>query len=163
MFIPDAVAPAFDVPGIWHDAGLFARAVMAAMLVMSLYATWVALDRHLRYRETRRQAARLLPELGRLLAAGRRDAALELVRRHPRCHQARIVHALLAESDWTNHEGDPDGAIGEALVTTAGGLLIAIPAVWLYNGFNLKVESFSVEMRRTGVRLLDYVARQTRA
>src|SRR5579872_2156211 len=36
--------------------------------------------------------------------------------------------------------------IAEALVTTAFGLLVAIPAVWLFNYFSSKLEAFDVEM-----------------
>jgi len=38
------------------------------------------------------------------------------------------------------------GGISEALVTTAIGLFVAIPAVWIYNYFTTKIESFDVEM-----------------
>ena len=38
------------------------------------------------------------------------------------------------------------GGISEALVTTAFGLLVAIPAVMLFNYFTNKVEAFDVEM-----------------
>src|SRR6267378_7992981 len=38
------------------------------------------------------------------------------------------------------------GGISEALVTTAFGLLVAVPAVWAYNYFTNKVEAFDVEM-----------------
>jgi len=40
------------------------------------------------------------------------------------------------------------GGISEALVTTALGLLVAVPAVWAYNYFINKVEAFDVEKRR---------------
>jgi len=36
--------------------------------------------------------------------------------------------------------------ISEALVTTALGLMVAIPAAWGYNYFSNRMESFSVEM-----------------
>ncbi len=38
------------------------------------------------------------------------------------------------------------GGISEALVTTAFGLFVAIPAVWMYNYFTGKIEAFDVEM-----------------
>jgi len=38
------------------------------------------------------------------------------------------------------------GGISEALVTTAVGLLVAIPAVWMYNYFSNRIEAFDVEM-----------------
>src|SRR6202040_64101 len=38
------------------------------------------------------------------------------------------------------------GGIAEALVTTALGLLVAVPAVWTFNYFTNRVEAFDVEM-----------------
>ncbi|MEK7858576.1 MAG: MotA/TolQ/ExbB proton channel family protein [Elusimicrobiota bacterium] len=44
--------------------------------------------------------------------------------------------------------------IAEALVATAGGLLVAIPAVIIYNYFMRKVKSLSVDMEVVSTRLL---------
>ena len=46
--------------------------------------------------------------------------------------------------------------IAEALVTTALGLFVAIPAVWLFNIFMNKIERFQVEMSNSASELLDY-------
>ena len=40
------------------------------------------------------------------------------------------------------------GGISEALVTTAIGLFVAVPAVWAFNYFTNRVEAFDVEMDR---------------
>ncbi len=48
------------------------------------------------------------------------------------------------------------GGISEALVATAIGLLVAIPAVWMYNYFTTKIESFIVEMDNSSSELVDY-------
>ena len=48
------------------------------------------------------------------------------------------------------------GGISEALVTTAIGLFVAIPAVWIYNYFTSKIESFDVEMDNSSSELIDY-------
>src|ERR1017187_10349205 len=47
--------------------------------------------------------------------------------------------------------------IAEALITTAFGLLVAIPAVWAYNYFTTKVENLTVEMTYTSKELIDYL------
>jgi biopolymer transport protein ExbB/biopolymer transport protein TolQ len=47
--------------------------------------------------------------------------------------------------------------IAEALVTTAFGLMVAIPAVWLYNYFATKIEFLTVEMIYSGKELIDYL------
>src|SRR6266446_140153 len=48
------------------------------------------------------------------------------------------------------------GGISEALVTTAFGLLVAVPAVWAYNYFTNKVEAFDVEMDNSSMELINY-------
>jgi biopolymer transport protein ExbB/TolQ len=51
--------------------------------------------------------------------------------------------------------------ISEALVTTALGLLVAVPAVWCYNYFTTKVENFDVEMENSSMELVSYLVRRT--
>jgi biopolymer transport protein ExbB/TolQ len=48
------------------------------------------------------------------------------------------------------------GGISEALFTTALGLLVAVPAVWLFNYFTGKVDGFVVEMDNSASELVDY-------
>src|SRR5687767_3084414 len=47
--------------------------------------------------------------------------------------------------------------IAEALITTAFGLLVAIPAVWAYNYFTTKIENLTVEMTYSAKELIDYL------
>jgi len=53
------------------------------------------------------------------------------------------------------------GGISEALVTTAFGLLVAIPAVMTFNYFTNKVEAFDVEMDNSSSELIDYFIKQS--
>src|SRR5262252_1024774 len=53
------------------------------------------------------------------------------------------------------------GGISEALVTTAVGLFVAIPAVWAYNSFSGRIESFDVEMGNSSSELIDYFLKRT--
>ena len=46
--------------------------------------------------------------------------------------------------------------IAEALVTTALGLFVAIPAVWMFNIFMNNIERFQVEMSNSANELIDY-------
>ncbi len=55
------------------------------------------------------------------------------------------------------------GGISEALVTTAIGLFVAIPAVWMYNYFTSKVEGFDVEMDNSSSELIDYFLKRSQA
>ena len=52
--------------------------------------------------------------------------------------------------------GAVSSGIAEALATTAFGLFVAIPAVWLYNYFLNKIERFQVEMSNASSELVDY-------
>jgi len=51
--------------------------------------------------------------------------------------------------------------ISEALIETALGLVVAIPAVWLYNYFPGRLEYFNVEMDNSSSELVDYFIKKT--
>jgi biopolymer transport protein ExbB len=53
------------------------------------------------------------------------------------------------------------GGISEALVTTALGLFVAIPAVMMFNYFTGKVEAFDVEMDNSSSELIDYFLKRS--
>ena len=53
------------------------------------------------------------------------------------------------------------GGISEALVATAIGLFVALPAVWAYNAFTSSLESFDVEMSNSSSELIDYFIKRT--
>jgi biopolymer transport protein ExbB/TolQ len=50
--------------------------------------------------------------------------------------------------------------ISEALVTTAFGLVVAIPAVMAFNLLNSRIDGFTVDMQESSNELLDMVAKQ---
>jgi biopolymer transport protein ExbB/biopolymer transport protein TolQ len=52
------------------------------------------------------------------------------------------------------------GGISEALVTTAFGILVAIPAVWMFNYFTSRVRGFEVEMHNSAEEIIDYFLQQ---
>lgn len=52
------------------------------------------------------------------------------------------------------------GGISEALVATAFGLLVAIPAVWMFNYFTSRVGRFAVEMNNSADELVDFFLQQ---
>ena len=53
--------------------------------------------------------------------------------------------------------------IAEALITTAFGLMVAIPAVWIYNYFQTKSDFLTVEMTYSGKELIDYLIKNVGA
>jgi biopolymer transport protein ExbB len=57
--------------------------------------------------------------------------------------------------------GAVSAGIAEALVETALGLFVAIPAVWFYNFLTNRVEFFNVEMDSSSSELLDFFIKKT--
>jgi len=47
--------------------------------------------------------------------------------------------------------------VAEALITTAFGLLVAIPAVWAYNYFQTKIDNLTAEMTYVSKEMIDYL------
>ena len=61
--------------------------------------------------------------------------------------------------------GDPGvlaGGISEALVATAVGLLVAIPAVMAFNYFNSRVEGFLIDMNDVASEVINFVLKEGR-
>jgi len=57
--------------------------------------------------------------------------------------------------------GAVSAGISEALIETALGLVVAIPAVWFYNFLTGRVEYFNVEMDNSSSELVDYFIKKT--
>ena len=57
--------------------------------------------------------------------------------------------------------GAVSAGIAEALVETALGLFVAIPAVWFYNYLTSRLEYFNVEMDNSSSELVDYFVKKT--
>ena len=57
--------------------------------------------------------------------------------------------------------GAVSAGISEALVETALGLVVSIPAVWFYNYLTGRIEYFNVEMDNSSSELLDYFIKKT--
>src|SRR5687767_4263304 len=70
-----------------------------------------------------------------------------------------IVNAFtgMAQAGASGGLAGISAGIAEALITTAFGLLVAIPAVWAYNYFTTKIENLTVEMTYTSKELIDYL------
>ena len=72
-----------------------------------------------------------------------------------------ILHAFQQiATQKTSGIGAVAGGISEALVTTAFGLTVAIPAVMAFNYFTGRVENFDVEMDNSSSELVDYFIKQ---
>jgi len=59
--------------------------------------------------------------------------------------------------------GAVSAGIAEALVATALGLAVAIPAAWMYNYFTTKLERLQVEMSNSSSELVDFFMKKQRS
>jgi biopolymer transport protein ExbB len=57
--------------------------------------------------------------------------------------------------------GSVSAGISEALIETALGLVVAIPAVWFYNYLTGRIDYFNVEMDNSSSELVDYFIKKT--
>src|SRR3954453_173764 len=73
-----------------------------------------------------------------------------------------IINAFKGiSSEKSTGLGAVAGGISEALVTTAVGLFVAIPAVWMFNYFTGRLEAFDVEMGNSSSELIDYFLKRS--
>jgi biopolymer transport protein ExbB len=68
-----------------------------------------------------------------------------------------IFSNLLASG--TNSIAPLAGGIAEALVTTAAGLIVAIPSLIFYRSFNRTIENYSLELEEESNKLINYLSR----
>ena len=71
-----------------------------------------------------------------------------------------IVHAFQKMATSGGGIASVSAGIAEALITTAFGLFVAIPAVWAYNYFQNRVDRFTVEMSNSGSEMAIYFMKE---
>ncbi len=69
-----------------------------------------------------------------------------------------IVHAFrdIAAAGGQSDFGMVSGGIAEALLTTALGLVVAVPAAWMFNVLSQKIQRLDLEMESSSSELIDY-------
>jgi biopolymer transport protein ExbB/biopolymer transport protein TolQ len=73
-----------------------------------------------------------------------------------------VINAFVGiASSGSGGIGAVSAGIAEALVETALGLFVAIPAVWFYNFLTARLEYFNVEMDNSSSELVDYFIKKT--
>ena len=100
-------------------------------------------------------------EAARLKQRAGADVVIGWVETHGRAETASLAEGI--EQSHATGLSAVAGGISEALVTTAFGLFVAVPAVWAYNWFTNKVEAFGIEMTNSSSELIDYFVNQQRA
>jgi len=71
-----------------------------------------------------------------------------------------IIHAFEGMAKSGGGIASVSAGISEALVTTAVGLFVAIPAVWAYNYFQNRIDRFTVEMSNSGSEMNIYLLKE---
>ena len=110
-------------------------------------------------RDRARQRARdVQPQQGpRRPGHHRFDRAVRRSARHGRRH-----HQLLQRPQGRRRLRRHRPAIAEALIATAVGLLVAIPAAMAFNYFTARVEAMVVDMNDVSSEFIDFVLREGR-
>jgi biopolymer transport protein ExbB/TolQ len=73
-----------------------------------------------------------------------------------------VINAFVGiASSGSGGIGAVSAGIAEALVETALGLFVAIPAVWFYNYLSGRLEYFNVEMDNSSSEMVDYFIKKT--
>jgi biopolymer transport protein ExbB/biopolymer transport protein TolQ len=73
-----------------------------------------------------------------------------------------VINALVGiAATGSGGIGAVSAGIAEALVETALGLVVAIPAVWFYNYLTGRLDYFNVEMDNSSSELVDYFIKKT--
>jgi biopolymer transport protein ExbB/biopolymer transport protein TolQ len=71
-----------------------------------------------------------------------------------------IIHAFEKMATSGGGIASVSAGIAEALITTAFGLGVAIPAVWAYNYFQNRIDRFTVEMSNSGSEMAIYFLKE---
>jgi biopolymer transport protein ExbB/biopolymer transport protein TolQ len=74
-----------------------------------------------------------------------------------------IIHAFEKMATGGGGIASVSAGISEALITTAFGLGVAIPAVWAYNYFQNRIDRFTVEMSNSGSEMAIYFLKEVGA
>ena len=215
-----------DLYHMWVSMGLFAKGIVALLLLMSVFSLTVAFQKMMLIRKSQAATRKFAPEFSRAIQEGSLENAIRLAEKNKVSHVSRVLGEALAEvkpllsdqatvtvadinsaeraverqmlivlADYKRGLGilgtvgstapfvgllgttmgivnafqgmSAGGASGglagisagitEALITTAFGLLVAIPAVWFYNYFTTKIENLTVEMTVSSKELIDYL------
>lgn len=214
----------FSPMHLWESMTWIAQGVAIVLVICSVYSLYVTLERFLFFKKAKKQSLEFAKQATAALAKDQIQQAVDVARKFPASHLARVTRAGLIEfqldnvrssglsgsdlveaarraieretlitySDFKKGVGTlatiattapfiglfgtvvgiinafrgmssgaggiaaVSGGIAEALVTTALGLFVAIPAAWMFNYFTGVLERFSVEMSNSSSELVDF-------
>jgi biopolymer transport protein ExbB/biopolymer transport protein TolQ len=189
MLLQEGGGVGFDPRSMWNQMGLLAKLVVVTLFVMSAWSIGVMIDRVIAFSAARGQSRQFAPAVAGALREGKEieasKRALERAEAIVHAELKRGISSLATigstgpfvglfgtvvgiinafkgiSSEKSTGLGAVAGGISEALVTTAVGLFVAIPAVWMYNYFSGRIEAFDVEMGNSSSELVDYFLKRT--
>ena len=215
----------FTITDLWHHMGLFARAIVFVLVIMSFTSLVVAIERWVVFGRSKSESKTFAQKMAGILAKGDLQAASSTNVGKKVGHLGRVIGAGLTAyrmSNPNNREATVDSiaralerqgqrevqsfkrglgllatvgstapfvgllgtvmgivnsfqsmamtgsgglgtvsaGIAEALVTTAFGLLVAIPAVMFYNFLTSWVDARAVDIAESSNEFLDVVSKQ---
>ncbi len=226
MYIILATAGSFSIDAMWASMGIFARAVVIFLLLMSLSSLTVFVERMIVYWQAIRQTRSAAGVLQRALPEGKWEEAQRAAANYKSSHLARVVAAGAADvirgkdipgSDRAESAkramerardrevarlrrglgllatigsiapfvgllgtvvgivnafktiaatgsgglASVSAGIAEALVTTAIGLLVAIPAVMIFNYLASVADRLALDMQDATTEFYDFVMKSS--
>lgn len=215
----------FTITDLWHHMGIFARAIVFVLVIMSFTSLVVAIERWVVFGRSKSESKSFAQKMAGILAKGDLQAASSTNVGKKVGHLGRVIGAGLTAyrlSNPSNREATVDSiaralerqgqrevqsfkrglgllatvgstapfvgllgtvmgivnsfqsmaisgsgglgtvsaGIAEALVTTAFGLLVAIPAVMFYNFLTSWVDARAVDIAESSNEFLDVVSKQ---
>jgi biopolymer transport protein ExbB/biopolymer transport protein TolQ len=210
---------------LWETMTPIAKGVVITLLILSIYSMYVMIERWMFFRKAKKESLTFAKAATMALTKDKVADAMELARKFPSSHLARVTRAGLVEFQLDATAANPlsgedkieagrraieretlitaadfkkgtgslatiattapfiglfgtvigiinafrgmavtgsggiaavSAGIAEALVTTALGLFVAIPAAWMFNYFTNVLDRFSVEMSNSASELIDF-------
>ena len=213
-----------SLKGMWLQMGAFAKGIVIALAIMSVYSITIMVSKWWALRQAQRESRKFAPEFSQFLEEDNLTEAIRLAESYKKSHVALVLGGALGEvkpliadgsitvSDINSAERAVErnmllevtnlkrglavlatvgatapfvgllgttmgivnsfvgmsssgsgglsalgGGVAEALITTAFGLIVAIPAVWAYNYFSTKIDNLTAEMTYVSKEMIDYL------
>jgi biopolymer transport protein ExbB/biopolymer transport protein TolQ len=158
-----------DLIEMWHQMGFVAKAVAWILFFMSMWSIGVAVERIYSREELLDTVRRSIQRATALTANDLKKGVSALATIGATAPFVGLLGTVVGvinaftgiASTGSGGIGAVSAGIAEALVETALGLLVAIPAVWFYNYLTGRIEYFNVEMDNSSSELVDYFIKKT--
>src|SRR6267142_530589 len=156
----------FSLVGMWKSMGLPARLVVITLAIMSVYSLSVMAERLFSYSRAKDQSRKYAEKLRDLLPGHQMIDAAQMASTMKYGHIPPVLGIITAfqlmATSGSGGLASVSAGISEALITTAFGLLVAIPALMMYNYLTNRVEEMSVDIADASNELVDFFLKEGR-